>query len=362
MKILHVADFENKANRTPHGIIRVVLDLANSQKNNDNEVKVCIIRPNDNFISLGDYVCADNVSHFRHLLQTFQPNVIIFHSLYKYKFIKYSHVAGKLNIPYLIQFHGASSKANQNKSRIKKTVANTLLFNNFIKKAAGVIYLNNEELSASVFRKINSREAIIPNGVRFGQPRIEFKSHSPLNFTYLGRLDTHHKGLDILLHAIRILKANGLAKYMRLHLYGPNDKNLNINSMLNGLKDCVSYIGPVYGNEKDKVLNDTDIYILTSRYEGMPMTVLEALSHGCPCVLTPQTNMTTIVNETNAGWITSTKPEDVASKLQEIIESNNNTIIDWKTIRENAIAIAKGFDWDKISKLSIKCYSEFINI
>ena len=36
--------------------------------------------------------------------------------------------------------------------------------------------------------------------------------------------------------------------------------------------------------EKRQILLDTDVFIQTSRFEGMPMGILEALSYGLPCL------------------------------------------------------------------------------
>ena len=60
-----------------------------------------------------------------------------------------------------------------------------------------------------------------------------------------------------------------------------------------GIPSNASYdektVGELYEEKKEEFLNGCRIMVLTSRYEGFPMTVLEALSHGNPCIVTPGT-------------------------------------------------------------------------
>ena len=58
--------------------------------------------------------------------------------------------------------------------------------------------------------------------------------------------------------------------------------------------------GPIAGADKKKVLKDADLFLHTSRSEGHPMGVLEALAYGIPCLLTPGTNMASEVAASGA--------------------------------------------------------------
>ena len=47
-----------------------------------------------------------------------------------------------------------------------------------------------------------------------------------------------------------------------------------------GVGDAMEYVGWVSGEKKDKLLTDTDILVLPSYIEAMPITVLEAMAYG----------------------------------------------------------------------------------
>ena len=114
--------------------------------------------------------------------------------------------------------------------------------------------------------------------------------------------------------------------------------------------------GPVFDSDKKKTMMTADFFIHTSRFEGMPMSVLEALSYGVPCFVSQGSNMRELIEEGNAGWGTDVTVESVAEKLEEV------AIMDkcWDEKRENALTIAKRFSWDQIAQYCHNNYEELL--
>ena len=52
--------------------------------------------------------------------------------------------------------------------------------------------------------------------------------------------------------------------------------------------DIIKLHHEVTGEVKEKLLLDSDIFIQTSRFEGMPLGIIEALSYGIPCLITEE--------------------------------------------------------------------------
>lgn len=86
--------------------------------------------------------------------------------------------------------------------------------------------------------------------------------------TFIGRINYYHKGLDVLINALKIIDTIDNPKF-HINFYG-NENDVDVERLKQDLTSIShgSYMGGVYGDNKVKVLLDTDIFILTSRYEA----------------------------------------------------------------------------------------------
>lgn len=77
-----------------------------------------------------------------------------------------------------------------------------------------------------------------------------------------------------------------------------------------GIRDRVRFLGSqenVY-----PYLHDADVFVLPSRYEGMPMTVIEAMGTGLPIVASNVGGIPDMVKDGESGLMTTLAPEDIA--------------------------------------------------
>lgn len=354
MKILHITPYPKNAN----GIKVVVDNLSSYQRNLGNQVVIWRVnRIGDNrYPSIKEFLDVGTE------IDKYAPDIVIFHSVYFWDYLRIARLLNSRKIPYLIQLHGALSHQNYKKSFIKKYIANILFFHRFIRKAVSIIYLNNEELKETVVTKWNKNFLIIPNGCEI-HPQIYTHSiyDKKIVFLFVGRIDIHHKGLDLLIDAFRFINRFERCQNIILQIYGTgNDKDITrLNEMITGFEDTIKFNGGIYGQKKIDAIHLADVFVHTSRYEGMPMSVLEALGCGIPCLLTPGTNMAQIVEEAGCGWATDPIPEKIAEKIISVA----NIIKGQKhVLAQNAINLAKCYSWEKIADLSIEQYKQLINV
>ena len=356
MNILHISFLRTRAN----GIYSVLSVLCNEQKLLGHKVMVIKLLKN-NEINDSRFINLHSTTEIQKHIEKFNPNIVIFHSVYAKQYIYIYKFLNKTKIPYLVQLHGALSYENYNKGTIKKYIANLLFFNRFLKGAKGIIYLNNEEYNNSIVKRINSSFSFISNGCYLPSFEKKIINYKPkLSILYIGRIDIHHKGLDVLLEAIHILINKNMDNKFHLTIYGnglENDVNWLSKALSTISPDFISFKGPIYGRDKEEVLKSSDIFILTSRYEGMPMGVLEALSYGLPCLLTPGTNLTSDIEKFNAGWRSNFSAQDIADTIEYALNDfykNNKILI------ENAQLLAKQYSWERIAQHSVSEYKRII--
>ena len=348
MKILHIAPI----GKLQQGIGTVLENLVPLQVGLGNDVRIISPRENESYPNLK----IKRVSckrEFISYIENWKPDIVQFHSLYWKEYLSIYQVLLEKNIPYAIQLHGALSQENYKKNKWKKWMVNTLCFNRFIKNAKGIIYLSQNEKQMSIVQKLNNKSYIIANGCE--KPIFSVNTTPPkdvLDFVYIGRIVIEHKGLDTLVAALGLLKDKGELGF-HFSFYGnPQDADAQVfRQMLKPYKGIADFYGGIYGEEKYKKLYDADMFILTSRFEGLPMGVLEALSYGTPCILTPGTNLAEIVEDANVGWKTERNADDISDTIVRAISEYRDN---YQSYRNNAINLSHAYDWTAIAKQSCK--------
>lgn len=355
MKILHIVEFGKRFT----GIGTVVERLQKEQLALGHDVRIVSIAQNIAYRHLEITTCL-NSGELNGFLSRWHPDAVLFHSIWALPYIKFAKVLKKSQIPYAIMMHGADSKANRQSAPLKKWIANFLWFNQFMKDAAAVVYLSQAEIDNCLSAKNNQNNVIIPNGCDEGLFDVERISiNSPVNIIYLGRLTKFHKGIDVLLDALDILKAE---KYhdVKISFYA-NENDIDLQYLLkrlSGLKGIATYCGSVYGDKKKQVLRDADAFILTSRFEGMPMGVLEAISFGIPCILTPGTNMADDLFSAGACWKTEFDSAAIARNIKIAV---NDLKDNYRKYHQAAFDLSAIYDWKKIANMHIELMMKISN-
>lgn len=353
MKILHIAYFGRSGKL--NGIYEAVTSLARSQIGLNNEVKIAITSEHSVVDEQFIYY-TPTTKEFKQLLFEYKPDIVVFNSLYEIQQITFSHLLRKWGIPYVLVFHGGASRDNAKKGWLKKKIANLLLFNWFIHKAKAVVYLNENEYKKSVFKRVNKNYTILPNGVSIPNDIIPNRvSPEKMNITFLSRIDYYGKGIDVLLKAVKKLQGEGWEDKIEFNFNG--NKYDDTYKLLLEYGDFVKYHGYVTGNEKAKVLKSASINILPSRSEGMPMTVLEALSYGCPCMVTPMTNMAELIKENHCGWVIDLTVDSIVKTIKKAYEELS---VNPNKYFEECRNTAKKYSWDNVAKKTIVFYQEII--
>lgn len=89
-----------------------------------------------------------------------------------------------------------------------------------------------------------------------------------------------------------------------------------------GLEDYIRYEGFVTGYKKDRLLHDVDVFILPSYTEGLPVSILEAMSYGKPILTTPVGGIPEIVKQDINGFLF--QPGDKKEMLKAIEQIMNS--------------------------------------
>lgn len=102
-----------------------------------------------------------------------------------------------------------------------------------------------------------------------------------LRVLVLGRLDAHHKGLDWLLD---FMEQAGPTPGIHINLVGDGPYAAEIDRRLQASPDLAASLSRQGWSEPLPVMARHDVLLLTSRFEGVPLVMLEAMALGLPVV------------------------------------------------------------------------------
>ena len=290
-----------------------------------------------------------------------RPDLVVFHSTY---FPADARIAAKLRragIPYVVCPHGCMTRNAQAHRRWKKKIANLLFYNRFVARAAALHFLTSREAATS--SGWNRPSFVSGNGTQLPAPS-ELASpgrSTRLRMVFIGRMALEHKGLDLLLDACALVRSQLHDRGVRVELYGPDHQGGQraLRSRIAGLRlhELVALNGPVIGDAKASLLQQTDVFLHPSRYEGHPLSVLEALAYGLPCLVTPGTNMAEEVAAAGAGWVVEPSPAGIAAGLEKILQADGHTL---QEAGSNARRLVLGeYTWERAATRSLEAYQKW---
>ncbi len=207
------------------------------------------------------------------------------------------------------------------------------------------------------FRDTYGRETrFIPNGVN--KPEIieakeiteKFGLHKDDYILFLGRI-VPEKGLRYLAEAYRVLKTD-----KKLVFAGGSSNTEEFMSELKELtagNDRVIFTGFIEGRTLEELYSNAYIYCLPSDLEGMPLSLLEAMSYGNCCVVSDIPECAEVVDG-KAVTFKKSDINDLREKLQKLCD-NPDMVDSYKS--EASEYICQKYNWDDVTARTIQLYS-----
>lgn len=279
-----------------------------------------------------------------HINTAFEPRAIV-------RDLILARSAGKR--PVVLHVHGGRFVMEDFPNSLLASLARKLLT-----VADRVILLGEPEAGRVLQFSPGLKTSILPNAVAARAfPEAE-RQWGTKTIVYLGRLQ-EAKGLSEMVEACRLLTEQGFKFKFSCYGTGPDEREF-IRRMTGVLGDNFHYGGIISGDEKVRALNSADIFLMPSRYEGLPLALLEAMAAGCVPIVSNKGSIPTVVEDGRNGFLVA--PGDltqIVGKLKFLLSEGETG---WNEYRRNARRTVRSrFDIDSYSEKLKDLYTEVLS-
>lgn len=160
-------------------------------------------------------------------------------------------------------------------------------------------------------------------------------------FLAVGRFSRLHKGFDLLIEAFHLFADNNKEWTLDIVGEGPEEPMYRQLIQKYKLEDRIT-IHP-FTNHIQQYYSDAQIYVLSSRWEGFGLVLVEAMAHGSPVISSDLPTSKEIMGDFGM-YFNNGDIYDIARQMEEATE------IDWIEKSETAFKIAKLFNLEEIIK------------
>ncbi len=262
------------------------------------------------------------------------------------------------------------------RGRARGYINNTLQYSienaerNLIADSSQIIVCSQHMLNEvkHFFHTPESKLTIIPNGVNFEdlaepptQDLATFRAKyalpdEPIIYSVV-RL-VHEKGLHVLVQAMPRILADSPKARLVIAGKGPETPYLKEQAKHLGITDRVNFAGFVSDEDRDLLFRVASCAVFPSLYEPFGIVALEAMSLGCPIVVSDVGGFSEVVKHNQTGI--TTYPNDPASVAWGVLYSLKHRELAQELATRARRSVEELFNWHRIARMTIDFYKKVL--
>ncbi len=259
-------------------------------------------------------------------------------------------LARQLRVPYVVTAHGGYAPEQLLYHRLRKRLFTRLFDTRLLHDARRVVALTEAERGEITAVGPDADVVVVPNavpptptGVDGGAFRrsIGVGADDQL-LVFVGKLDHYHKRVGELVAGV------AAAPPWHLALVGPDWRGgrakLDAQAARLGIRDRVHLVPPLRGRPLYEAYAAADLFGLLSRWEGLSISLLEALALGRPAAVSPEVERRLGVAAAGAGW--QVEPAKLPILLDDLTRLEPEA---WERRSAAAQAYANRVSWDDVA-------------
>ena len=175
---------------------------------------------------------------------------------------------------------------------------------------------------------------VINNGVNIEQLNKVVLENNIIQLLVVSRL-VSQKNIDLIIKAVKVMENENII----LNIVGDGSEINNLKLLVKKyeLDKKINFIGKIENTKLNEYLNNADIFIQASNYEGLPHSILEAMNFEIPILSTDVGGCSVLLNKGERGYIIPMPVSEVE------ISEGIRTIINNKNEAKSKARLAKNY-------------------
>jgi len=227
-------------------------------------------------------------------------------------------------------------------------------------KASAVIVLSNKWHEK--LRPFAERACwrVVPNGIPMPSPTNSVEAREPV-FLFLGDWSPR-KGVQDLVAATALAVRSGFNGYVHLAGFAKEPgqtEALEESLRTSGCASRIRVLGTLTGPDKEDTLAKAACLVLPSYGEGLPMAILEAMSHALPIIATPVGAIPELITEGVEGFLV--RPGDVQSLADRLVHLGANADLRVRMGKAARRRVEAEYDLEVMAQRVSRVYDEVLS-
>ncbi len=283
-------------------------------------------------------------------LSKIKPNVIHMHlDTAKYVYPAVKRV--KINAVCVYTVHNMADKdsfglsCKVNKFLFKRNIMHPVALSSIVQESIASFYGLDKTCIPIVYNGIDLNKCIKKNTYDLG----EF-----VKIIHVGRFSEqkNHKGLLLAFSKIHNIFPNSI-----LQLIGEGNDRMKMEEYAKslGIRDKVQFLG--LQSDVYSFLSQADLFVLPSIYEGIPITIIEAMGSGMPIVATAVGGVPDMLEDNKNALLVDIDTESIVNSCVKLLKNKKMR----KQLGQNALNASNKFSSDFMAEQYCRVYNNFMN-
>ncbi len=285
----------------------------------------------------------------------FRPEIVHIHTSYDWgwpKHVSYAIIAKIFGCKVILHMHAYHRGC---RNEFPKVWLKRLIFPPmFVFKIVDCIFTLSDTYTNVIKKFTNKIVITIPNGIdieKFSNRKTKTRHKDCMTISYIGTIEKR-KGIYKLMLATDIMIKE--ISNIQVVIAGDGPARDDIIKWQNILQSKnVTYLGKISEERKIQILKDSDIFILQSENEGIPIAILEAIASGCAIITTSVGNIPEVVKNNINGILIPHNDENALINAITVLKYDHRLLV---KIQENNLKERYKYSLDMISKKIIESY------